>query len=364
MAKDDKKLKKLRDNIDSADKKIVELLNKRAKNVLKVGELKAKEGREYYAPDREAKVYKKLTSLNDGPFPNKALKSVYREIMSASLSMEKPLKVAFLGPKATFTHQACLEHFGASGEYEAKKEIADVFEDVERGRADLGVVPIENSTEGVVNHTLDLFTDSTLKINAEILLSISLSLMNKTGNIKDIKKVCSHPHAIAQSSLWLRKNLSKIPAIDVESTASAALSASEDKEIGAIASTAAASLYDLRVVESNIEDNSNNYTRFLVIGKKEAKKTGKDKTSIMFAVKDTPGALYSMLKPFASRKINLTKIESRPSKKKAWEYIFFLDVDGHSSNKNVADAIKEFEKNCSYLKVLGSYPKGNVPTQT
>lgn len=356
MAKDDQKLQKLRDSIDSADKKLLELLNKRATYVLKVGELKAKEGREYYAPDREAKVYKKLTSQNKGPFPNKALKSVYREIMSASLSMEKPLKVAFLGPKATFTHQACLEHFGSSGEYEAKKEIADVFEDVERGRADLGVVPIENSTEGVVNHTLDLFTDSTLKINAEILLSISLSLMNKTGKIKDIKKVCSHPHAIAQCSNWLRKNLSKIPALDVESTASAAQTASMDKDVAAIASTAAASLYDLRVVESKIEDNSNNFTRFLVIGKKEAKKTGKDKTSIMFAVKDTPGALYNMLKPFASRKINLTKIESRPSKKKAWEYIFFLDVDGHSSNKNVKDAIIEFEKNCSYLKVLGSYP--------
>ena len=356
MAKDDKKLKALRDKIDASDKKIVETLNKRADYVLKVGELKAKEGREYYAPDREARVYKKVTSMNKGHFPDKALKNVYREIMSASLNMEKPLKVAFLGPQATFTHQACLEHFGMSGIYEPKKDIADVFEDVERGKSDLGVVPIENSTEGVVNHTLDMFIDSSLKINAEILLSINLCLMNKSGKMKDVKKICSHTNPIGQSSGWLRKHAPKIPAVDVDSTATAAQMASADKDTAAIASTAAANLYDLKIIESKIEDHSNNFTRFLVIGKKEAKKSGKDKTSIMFAVNDQPGVLYTMLKPFASRKINLTKIESRPLKKKAWEYIFFLDIDGHVSNKNVKDAIKEFEKNCSYIKILGSYP--------
>ena len=360
MEKTDRSLDTLRNEIDSIDTEILELLNKRARFVLEIGETKKKEQMEFYVPEREQAVLRRLVERNAGPFPDKALKNVFREIMSASLSLEKPLKAAFLGPVATFTHQACMQHFGGSGEFVPKKDIADVFDDVEKGRADFGVVPIENSTEGVVSHTLDLFVSSNLKICAEVMLKISLALMNKTGRIEDIVKVCSHPNPLAQSRLWVKNNLPNALVFDVSSTAQAAQMASEDPSIAAIASVAAASLYDLRVIEKNIEDNANNFTRFLVIGKGESKPTGSDKTSLMFAVKDSPGALYKMLKPFAEKNINLTKIESRPLKTKAWEYVFFVDLDGHTSDGKVMGAIKELEGNCSFLKILGSYPKSQL----
>jgi chorismate mutase/prephenate dehydratase len=347
----------LRDSIDSVDLRILELLNERAGFVLEVGKVKAKEQKEFYVPDREREVLKRLTDSNKGPFPNQALKNVFREIMSASLSLEKPLRIAFLGPAATFTHQACMQHFGLSGEFMAKKDIADVFDDVEKDRADFGVVPIENSTEGVVSHTLDKFVNSSLKICAEVMLEISHALLNRSGKASDITKVCSHPHALAQCKNWVKNNLPNALAFDVSSTATAAQMASEDTSTAAIASIAAATLYGLQVIEKNIEDNSNNYPRFLVICKNEAKRTGNDKTSVVFTIKDAPGALYSMLKPFAQRGINLTKIESRPIKTKAWEYVFFVDLDGHITDEPVKQAISELEKSCSFLKVLGSYAK-------
>jgi chorismate mutase/prephenate dehydratase len=350
-------IEKLRRGIDSIDAEIVKLLNKRAGFVLDVGKAKAKENREFYAPERERQIYDRLEKLNTGPFPTHALKNVFREIMSASLSLEKPMKVAFLGPSATFTHQACLRHFGMGAEFVPKKDIADVFDDVEKGRADFGVVPIENTTEGVVSHTLDRFVASDLKICAEVQLEVTLALLNKTGRLGDIEKVCSHPNPLAQSRNWLKNNLPNAAISEVASTAAAAQMASDDKSIAAIASTAAASLYDLRVIEEHIEDNANNFTRFLVISKKACKKTGADKTSLVFAIKDAPGALFEMLKPFAKRRINLTKIESRPIKTRAWEYLFFVDLDGHMNDKKVADAVGELEANCSFLKVLGSYPK-------
>ena len=352
-------LEKYRRKIDDVDLRILELLNKRARLVIDVGKTKSKENRDFYVPERERAILKRLEEHNKGPFPSHALKSVFREIMSASLSLEKPMKIAFLGPMATFTHQACLQHFGRSGEFVPKKDIADVFEDVEKDRADFGVVPVENSTEGVVSHTLDLFVTSNLKICAEIMIEVALALLNKTGKLSDIKKVCSHPNPLAQSKAWLKNNLPEAVLFDVSSTASAAQMASQDSSIAAIASVAAASLYDLRLLEKHIEDNANNYTRFLVIGKKASKNTGDDKTSLVFAIKDAPGALYGMLKPFARRNINLTKIESRPLKTKAWEYVFFVDLDGHISDKKVKDAISELEPSCSFLKVLGSYPKSH-----
>ncbi|MBI5234352.1 MAG: prephenate dehydratase [Deltaproteobacteria bacterium] len=351
-------IKEFRAKIDGLDDRILDLLNKRSRYVMEVGKTKAMTKRTFYAPERERDIYKRLTAKNKGPFPNHALKNVYREIMSASLSLEKPMKIAFLGPNATFTHQACIQHFGSCAELVPEKDISVVFDDVERGMVDFGVVPIENTTEGVVNHTLDMFVSSELKICAEILLEVSLSLLNKSGSPLDIARICSHPHAIAQCKNWLKENLPNVPHVETASTASAAESASADPSIAAIASEAAALLYDLKVVEKKIEDNINNFTRFLVIGKKESKKSGSDKTSIMFAVKDAPGILYEILKPFAERKINLTKIESRPLKKKAWEYIFFLDLDGHIMDKAVRTAVSELEKNCSFVKFLGSYPKG------
>lgn len=352
-----KTLDELRAEIDAVDLRILELLNRRAGFVIEVGRIKARDRKEFYVPERERAVMKRLTEANKGPFPNQALKSVFREIMSASLSLEKPLKIAFLGPVATFTHQACMQHFGLSVEFIAKKDIADVFDDVEKGRADFGVVPIENSTEGVVSHTLDLFVNSNLRISAEVMLEISLALLNKTGKAEDIAKVCSHPHALAQCKNWVKNNLPNALVFDVSSTAMAAKMASEDPSTAAIASIAAASLYDLRAIEKNIEDNHNNFTRFLVISKNEAARTGNDKTSIVFAIKDAPGALYTMLKPFAERGINLTRIESRPIKTKAWEYVFFVDLDGHTADEPVRVAISELEKTCSFLKVLGSFAK-------
>ncbi|WKZ31611.1 MAG: prephenate dehydratase [Thermodesulfobacteriota bacterium] len=355
-----KSIKELRDEIDAVDLEILALLNRRAGFVIEVGKLKEREGKDFYVPEREQEVLRKLMERNTGPLPEQAIKNVFREIMSASLSLEKPLRVAFLGPVATFTHQACIQHFGLSGEFIPKKDIADVFEDVEKGRAVFGVVPIENSTEGVVSHTLDMFVGSNLKIYAEVMLEISLALLNKSGKISDIAKICSHPHAIAQCKNWVKGNLPNALVFDVSSTALAAKMAAEDPSTAAVASIAAASLYDLRVIEKNIEDSPNNFTRFLVIGKNFARKTGRDKTSIMFAIKDAPGALYTMLKPFASRGINLTKIESRPLKTKAWEYVFFVDLDGHISDEPVRDAIAELEKSCSFLKTLGSYPKSQL----
>lgn len=350
-------IEELREKIDEVDLEILNLLNKRTGFVIEVGKVKSREQREYYAPERERQILKRLAEANEGPFPTEALKSVFREIMSASLSLEKPIKIAFLGPVATFTHQACMQHFGLSGEFIPKKDIADVFDDVEKGRADFGVVPIENTTEGVVSHTLDMFVSSSLKISAEVMLEISLALLNKSGKLTDVAKVCSHPHALAQCKFWLKNNLPNALVFDVSSTAMAAQMASDDPSTAAVASIAAASLYDLRVIEKKIEDNANNFTRFLVIGKQSGKKTGSDKTSIMFAIKDAPGALYSMLKPFAERSINLTKIESRPLKTKAWEYVFFVDMDGHITDVNIKTAIDALEPNCSFLKVLGSYSK-------
>lgn len=353
-----KKLKSLRQEIDKVDNSILELLNQRAKLVIKVGKVKKDSNHAIYAPEREREIYERLLNNNSGPFPNHAVKNVFREIMSTSLSLEKPLKIAFLGPKATFTHIACMQHFGMDADFMPQKDITDVFDEVERDKADYGVVPIENTTEGVVSHTLDMFVTSDLKISAEIMLEISLALLNKTGNIKDVKKVYSHPNPIAQCREWLKKYLPNAAIFDVSSTTLAVQTVMDDTESAVIAGEYAANFYDLKIVEKNIQDHLNNFTRFLVIGKNPPEKTGGDKTSILFSVKDSPGILFKMLKPFAERGINLTKIESRPQKKKAWEYVFFLDMDGHVSDKKVAEALKEMEGLCSFIKILGSYPKG------
>ncbi len=347
----------MRKKIDAVDLEILKLLNERTGYVLEIGKRKAKENTPFYRPEREREIFDRLEANNTGPFPNSAIKIVFREIMSASLSLEKPLKIAFLGPVATFTHQASLQHFGLSGKFVPKRNIAEVFEDVEKGRADFGVVPIENSTEGVVTHTLDMFVKSELKISAELMLEVSLCLMNKTGKTEDIVKVCSHPNPLAQCKGWLKNNLPDAVLCDVSSTAHAAKMAEEETDVAAVASAAAANLYNLRIIEQGIEDTQNNYTRFLIISRNESNATGNDKTSLVFAIKDSPGALYKMLRPFAARGLNLTKIESRPTKTKAWEYLFFVDLDGHTADENVKAAIEELAPVCSFLKVLGSYPK-------
>jgi chorismate mutase/prephenate dehydratase len=349
-------IEELRAAIDGVDDRILSLLNERSRLVLQVGALKRDENRDFHVPSREREIYERLTAANTGPFPNDSLKSVFREIISASLALEAPMKVAFMGPRATFSHLAAMQHFGLAAELVPQRSIPAVFEEVEKGRALYGVVPVENSTEGVVTHTLDMFMESELVINAEILLEVSHYLLSRTGRMEDVKKVYSHPQPLAQCRNWLEENLPNVPLVDVASTTLAAQIVNEDYSAAAIASQYAASLYDLKVVRERIEDQVNNFTRFLVIGKKLAEPSGKDKTSLMFAVKDEPGILYRMLEPFASRAINLSKIESRPMKKKAWEYIFFLDLTGHVADAAIAAAIKDLKQYCQFVKVLGSYP--------
>jgi chorismate mutase/prephenate dehydratase len=357
LQQDTPTIEQLRSGIDSIDNRIVELLNERARVVLEVGRLKSGSNMEFHVPGRERQIYERLLCLNPGPFPNDALRSIYREIISASLALESPMKVAFLGPKATFSHLATMQQFGLSAELVPLKSIPSVFEEVEKGKALYGVVPVENSTEGVVSHTLDMFVESSLKITAEVMLEVHHDLLSRTGRLEDIKKVYSHPQPIAQCRQWLDENLPGVPLVDVASTAVAAQIVSEDYTAAAIASELAGLLYDLKVVRSRIEDQVNNFTRFLVIARKEIERSGNDKTSILFSVKDEPGILCRMLEPFANRGINLSKIESRPYKKKAWEYIFFLDLFGHISEPEVAAALDELRQCCQFLKVLGSYPR-------
>lgn len=353
-------VEKLRKEIDEIDNTILTLLNKRSNIVLDIAHIKRNENAKFYSPERERQILERLTTLNKGPFPNETLKVIYREILSASLSLEEPLKVACLGPLATFTHLAALRHFGSSAQFIPVESIKDVFDTVEKGKADFGVVPIENSNEGVISYTLDLFIDSELKVSAEVLLEITHNLLSLSGDRSKIKKVYSFSPATAQCRRWIQQNLAGIPVVEATSTANAAELASRDEDAAAIASDLAAKIYNLQFIERHIEDSRQNYTRFLVISKDFPKESGHDKTSIMFTLKNKPGSLYNSLEPFKKAKINLTKIESRPSKRKAWEYIFFADMEGHIENKKLRKAIDAVKENCLFLKILGSYPYGGL----
>ncbi len=352
----DKALQILRDRIDEIDDTILGLLNRRASIVTEVGQIKKREQAQVHAPRREQEILERLEQQNPGPFPNEAVRAVFREIMSASLALEAPLKVAYLGPPGTFTHVACLKQFGTSASAVAVNSVKDVFNEVERGRADYGVVPIENSTEGVVAHTLDLFVDSPLKITGEILQEVSHHLLSRTGVLEDVKRIYSHPQPVAQCRAWLERHVPDVPIVEVYSTARAAELCRDEPEAAAIASDLAARLYGLAFVEKKIEDNPSNSTRFLVIARTPPERTGRDKTSVMFSIKDRVGALYDMLKPFADHGLNLSKIESRPSKRKAWEYLFYVDVEGHVDDQPVKAALEALRPQCQVLKVLGSYP--------
>ncbi|NQT91074.1 MAG: prephenate dehydratase [Candidatus Omnitrophica bacterium] len=350
-----KNLKKLRKKIDQIDNNIIRLLTDRAEVSLEIGSLKAKSARPTFSPDREKQVYERLTAANKGPLSNDMIKAIYREVMSGSLALEKPLKIAYLGPEATFTHIAALKKFGSSVNYLRAGSITEVFTEVERGRADYGVVPIENSTEGAVNHTLDMFTESDLKIYSEVLLPIEHNLLAK-GKISSIKRIYSNPQVLGQCRIWLETNLPKVDLIPVTSTTKAAQLAAKGVSSAAIASRLAADRYDLKIIAESIEDSPHNITRFLVIAKAEAGPTGGDKTSIMLSSKDRVGVLHDMLVPFKKNRVNLTKIESRPSKKKAWRYYFFIDMQGHIKEKRLERALKQVKKHCAYFKFLGSYP--------
>ncbi|MBN2372534.1 prephenate dehydratase [bacterium] len=349
-------LEELRENIDKLDRQILQILNDRANIVKQIARIKQETHREYHDPAREEEILRNLQRLNPGSFPSMAVRPVFREIMSACLSLEKPISVVYLGPEATFTHMAAMKKFGSSTGLVPVKSIETIFSEVERGRADYGVVPVENTSEGVVSHTLDMFVSSDLKICAEVMMEVHHNLLSRSASLSEIERIFSHPQAVAQSRAWLRENLPFCQITEVSSTARAAELACQDPKAGAIASELAANIYDLNILCSRIEDMLQNYTRFLVIGHNLSPKTGRDKTSIIFSIKDRIGALYHMLKPFAEKGINLTKIESRPTKKQPWEYIFFVDFIGHMEDEKTRQALDELEEQCIFLKVLGSYP--------
>lgn len=345
-----------RKTIDQLDEQIIKLLNERTRQVLAIGDIKAQAGEEVYAPHREKAVMQRLCKLNEGPLTNDSLQSIYREIMSSALSLEKTMSIAYLGPEATFTHQAAISRFGSSLTYMPHKTIADVFSDVTKRRADYGVVPVENSTEGVVTHTLDMFVESDLKIVAQIVLPVQQCLL---GNLErhQIKRLYVHPQSLAQCRDWIHGELPNAEIIETSSNARSAELASREKGAAAIAGVLAAERYGLQILERDVQDNPVNVTRFLVLGRKCPPPTGKDRTSVMFSTRDEAGALHRALFPFRRYKLNMSKIESRPSKRKAWEYFFFVDCDGHQEDKRVAKAIHQLELHCAFVKVLGSYPQ-------
>jgi len=344
-----------RQAIDQLDAEIVKLLNERTRHVLAIGEIKLKAGEEIYAPHRERAVFEKVCALNQGPITGEQLRTIYREIMSSALALEKTMTIAYFGPEATFTHQAAIQKFGSSLTYSAQKTIGDVFTEVSKRSADYGVVPVENSTEGVVTHTLDMFVDSDLKIVSQIMLRIQQCLMSNSPMAK-LKKLYVHPQSLAQCRGWLQKHLPRVEIIETSSNARSAEMAAAEKFSAALGGVLAAEKYGLNVLAQDIQDNAVNVTRFLVLGRRCSPPTGDDRTSLMVSVADKAGALHEAIAAFHKNKINMTKIESRPSKRKAWEYFFFIDCAGHFQEPKVAKAIEELGRHCHFVKILGSYP--------
>lgn len=349
-------LMRRRGQIDRIDRQIIALLNRRASVVCAIGEIKKSHGLDVVDPSREEMILARLEKTNPGPFPNESLRSIYREIFSASHHLEEPLAVAYFGPQATFTHQACRRVFGSAARAIPKPSIREVFRAVERGEALFGVVPVENSTEGIVNHTHDMFLDSALQIYGELVLVVHHHLLSVSGKLAEVRHLFSHPQPLAQCQEWVQEHLPEIPVREVSSTAEAARLAATDPHGAAIASRLAGELYGLRPIRRNIEDRHDNVTRFLVLSRTGHEPTGHDTTSILFSIKDRVGALYDILLPFASNRLNLTKIESRPSRRRAWDYVFFVDFDGHQDDPGVQKVLQHLRKQCTMLKVLGSYP--------
>ena len=345
-----------RSRINSLDDEILKLLNQRGTAALQIGELKRQQDLPYFIPEREAQVLERLVALSPGPLGADAIRAIWREILSASLALEHPLPVAYLGPAGTFAHQAATRRFGSSARFRPVRTIADVFDEVERDLAEFGVVPVENSTEGPVNVTLDRLIDTDVTITGEITLDISQHLISRATELAEIKVVCSHPQGLAQCRAWLAAHLPDAVNEETPSTAAAVERARDDATVAAIASDMAAQVHRVPILRARIEDNPANSTRFLVIGRRPVAPTGRDKTSILFSMKNEPGVLYSILQPFATHRLNLTKIESRPTKRRPWEYVNFLDFEGHQETENVRSVLAEVRERCQFLKILGSYP--------
>lgn len=352
-------LDRLRKRLQEKDEKIVRLLNERARISLQIGEIKQRERLEVYDPSQESRIYTRLDEINGGPLSGRALKDIFTEILSASRVLQAPLSVAYLGPEGSFTHAAAISHFGKGPLFAPRPTIFDVFDQVERRKASYGVVPVENSLEGAVKLTLDRLLATPLTILGEIFLRVNHSLLSKRKDMGGLKRIYSHPQALAQCQGWIRKNLPRCSLHETDSTAKAARKVTEDDEAAAIGSVSAAALYGLTVISEGIEDNPWNITRFLVIGRGKNGPTGKDKTSILMGTRHMPGALYRSLQPFAEKGINLTKIESYPIKGSIWEYLFFIDLNGHAEEDNIRGCLEDLEGQATFIKILGSYPMGD-----
>ena len=353
------KLDDLRLQIDKIDDQLLKLISRRGQLAQKIGEEKSiqRKNTHFHVPQRERAILDRLNGQNIGPFPSSSINSIFREVFSATLALEKPLKIAFLGPDTTFTHQVAVKHFGHSCKFNPCSNIESVFSEVELGNSDYGVVPVENSIEGVVNLTLDCFVDSPLYICDEARMAISLFLLANNVDVKKIKTVYSHPQPLAQSRNWLNKNLPGAEQIPAASTAHAAELAKKEKNSAAIAGQLAAEVHKLKIAAKNIQDCAENHTRFLVISKDQAKRAKKNKTSIMFSIADEAGSLLKTLQLFAKNNISLTKIQSRPLRNRPWEYLFYVDFLGHSEDKAVARVLKTLGKQTLLFRVLGSYPE-------
>lgn len=351
-------LKAMRVRIDHLDEQIQLLITERARIAQHVAQAKQNSNdTNFYRAEREAEVLRNVKARNKGPLSDEEITRLFREIMSACLALEQVMTIAFLGPEGTFTQAAALKHFGHSVTTLPLATIKEVFREVESGSASYGVVPVENSTEGVINHTLDQFMNSPLCICGEVELRIHHHLLSKAKVLADVRRIYSHRQSLAQCREWLDTHLQNVEQIEVSSNAEAARLAAKENHAAAIAGETAAEIYGLGMLESNIEDEPDNTTRFLVIGKRATPKSGTDKTSLLISTHNKPGALHAMLEPFAANAISMTRIESRPSRRAMWDYVFFVDVDGHAEDANVAKALVELNKAASLVKVLGSYPK-------
>lgn len=360
MSSPTRKLEDIRADIDRIDRELVRLINERARHAGDAALAKrARDGDDtpMYRPDREAQLLRRLAEINTGPLPTAQLQHILAEVVSACRALELPLAVAFLGPAGTYTQAAALKHFGHGVSTVAQGTIDAVFREVESGSCDYGVVPVENSTEGVVNHTLDMFVSSNLSICGEVMIPIHHCLMSAAPALSDVQRVCSHQQSLAQCRKWLDANLPRVELVPVSSNAEAARLASLDRGVAAIAGRVAADIYGLPVLVSNIEDEPDNTTRFLVIGHDHVAPSGDDKTSVMFWFRDRPGGLFEAIEVFARRGMNMTRIESRPLRLQRWNYVFHVDFAGHRDEASARDALAELAQRTDFCKVIGSFPR-------
>ncbi|GHU34450.1 chorismate mutase [Betaproteobacteria bacterium] len=353
-----RELADVRGEIDAIDAQLIDLLNRRARCAQKVGEIKTAhgEGGFVYRPEREAQVLRRIQEINKGPLSNESVTRFFREVMSACLSLERPLTVAFLGPLGTFSESAATKHFGHATQLRPQVSIDDIFRETEAGHADFAVVPVENSTEGAIGRTLDLLMASPLKVCGEVVLRIHQHLMTRETSLDAITKVYSHAQSLAQCHEWLNRSLPRAQRIPVSSNAQAAQLAAAETGTAALAGEAAAKRYELPVLVSNVEDEPNNTTRFVVLGRQETGPSGHDKTSLIMSAPNRTGSLNELLAPFSEAGVSMTRLESRPARHTLWEYVFYVDVEGHRNDPEVAHALAELTRRAAYLKVLGSYP--------